>query len=191
MSWHQIPAILATYGYGALFLVSVLEGPIVTVIAGFLASQGLLDPVLVFAVAVLGDLVGDVILYGLGLSGHTTLSLTRRPVRRDGRIDGLCRRLRAHPGKALLFGKLTHGAGFLFLLAAGAARVRPSTFLWYNLLGSLPKTAAFLVLGYVLGAAYARIGSYLGVASLAVFLLVCVGGLALFRRLSEPKRFEA
>ncbi len=188
---HWILAILASYGYGALFLATVIEGPIVTVIAGFLASHGLLDLAAVFAVAVVGDLTGDVILYSVGYSGRTTLRVWRREAGDGQRLAILRQRFRAHPGRALLFGKLTHGAGFLFLLAAGAERVRPATFLWYNLLGTLPKTAAFLVLGYVVGAAYQRIDSYLGAASLVAFVLICTGAFVLARRPAAHERSGA
>lgn len=188
---HSILAILAHYGYGALFLVAVAEGPIVTVIAGFLASQGVLDTALVFAVAVTADLTGDLLLYAIGRSGGTTLRAWRHEPSNRDRVAIMRRRFRAQPGKALLFGKLTHGAGFLFLLAAGAERIQPTTFLWYNLLGTLPKTAAFLALGYFAGAAYNRINSDLAAASLAVFVLICAGAFLLARRSPVSARSEA
>ena len=188
---HQIPEILTNYGYGALFIASVVEGPMVTVIAGFLASQGLLDTALVWAIAVAGDLTGDLVLYAAGRWGWiTSRGRLSMPVDRR-RIAFLRRQFRAHPGKALLFGKLTHGAGFLFLLAAGAARIRLATFIWYNFVGTVPKSAFFVALGYLAGAAYVQIDSYLGAASAIVFALVCVAVFALMRHMNVPRRSEA
>jgi membrane protein DedA with SNARE-associated domain len=188
---HQLPELLTTYGYGALFVATVVEGPIVTVIAGFLASQGLLDGLLVFAVAVVGDLTGDLMLYAAGRWGRMT-RWARLPVRLDSRRIAQWRKhFRAHPGRVLLFGKLTHGAGFLFLLAAGAAQIRLGIFTFYNFLGTLPKSAFFVVRGYLVGAAYVHIDSYVGAASVAVFVLICVAGLALTRDWRAPSQSEA
>ena len=185
-----ITASIATYGYVALFLACVVEGPIATVIGAFLASQGILDIWLVLGVSVIGDLVGDLLYYAVGRSGRFAAVLWwRKPSpRQQWRIRGLKRRFRSHLGKTLLFGKLTHAAGFLVLLAAGAARVPLLPFLWYNLLGTLVKSAVFLLVGGFAGAAYARINAYLGLGSLVVFILICVAaGIYLGRRLSAAK----
>ena len=191
MTLHWVTALVASYGYWALFAIAVVEGPIITVIAGFLASRGVLDIALVFTVAVLADLAGDLLLYAIGRSGRAPVGFLRPGPLDRYRIAALRQRFRAQPGRALLFGKLTHGAGFLFLIAAGAEQIPPLQFLWYNLLGTLPKTAAFLALGYIAGAAYPLIGTYLWLASATVFILVCAGTLFLVRRRSPLERTGA
>ena len=177
-------ATITSYGYAALFVAAVVEGPIATVIGAFLASLGFLDVALVYAVAVAGDLIGDLLLYGVGRSGWMPLGAWRRPLsaRNQQRLAALKGRFRAHPGATLVFGKLTHAAGFLILLAAGAARVPVATFLGYNLLGTLPKSAAFMLIGYFAGAAYSRINSYLWIFSAVSFPLICLGIGIILRR---------
>jgi membrane protein DedA with SNARE-associated domain len=54
--------ILQTDGLLLLFPLAVVEGPIVTVIAAYLASLGYLNIFAVFAVVVAADLVGDSIM---------------------------------------------------------------------------------------------------------------------------------
>lgn len=174
-----ISSAISTYGYGALFLATVVEGPIATVIGAFLASQGLLDTAAVYAVAVSGDLVGDTLLYLLGRSGRMPRRLVGTRQRR--RLDALQAIFREHPGKTLLLGKLTHAAGFLVLVAAGLTRIRIVPFLGFNLLGTLPKTGLFVLIGYFAGAAYARIDTYLWIVSCALFVCVFLG-LALYVR---------
>lgn len=175
---------IASYGYAALFAASMLEGPIATVIGAFLASQGLLEPGGVYATVVLGDLAGDLVYYGVGRFG----SMVRRRWRgalglnRRRQLAVLQAYLHQHAGKTLLIGKLTHAAGFLVLLAAGAARIPLRRFLAYSLLGTLLKSAAFVLLGYFAGAAYHRIDSYLWLASCAVLALACVAAGVLLRR---------
>ncbi|TCW75493.1 hypothetical protein C5O80_37515 [Burkholderia sp. SRS-46] len=189
-SLDWLASIIASYGYVALFLASVIEGPIATVIGAFLASQGLLHVGVVYAIAVSGDLVGDLLCYGVGRSGRLP-GLRWHAVsgaRQQQRFAMLKTRFHAHAGSTLLAGKLTHAAGFLVLLAAGAARIPMARFLWFNLLGTLPKTALFVLIGYFAGAAYHRIDAYLWIASCAVFVLIFLGvGLYVRRRVRlEP-----
>ncbi len=165
------------YGYAALLLATIVEGPIATVIGAFLASQGLLDISLVYGVAVAGDLIGDVICYTIGRSGYVMLlpHWRRASVRRRQQVAALGRHFHAHAGRTLLFGKLTHSVGFLVLLTAGAIRIPMPTFLGYNFLGTLPKTALFAAIGFVAGSAYHQINSYIAVISLLIFLIICLG----------------
>src|SRR5258708_12893626 len=65
-SFTKILELLVHYRYFVLFPISIVEGPIVTVLGGFLASMGQLSVLWVFVVVVLGDLVGDSLYYFLG-----------------------------------------------------------------------------------------------------------------------------
>jgi len=62
----EIQHYLAIYGYAALLPLAIIEGPAVTVFAAFLAAQGVFEVVGVYAIVVLGDLVGDVLHYAVG-----------------------------------------------------------------------------------------------------------------------------
>jgi len=183
-SLDWISSSIADYGYAALFAASMLEGPIATVIGAFLASQGLLEPSGIYATVVLGDLAGDLLYYSLGRFGsmHGWRRRGALGPRRRRQLAVLQAYLRKHAGKTLLIGKFTHAAGFLVLLAAGAARIPLQRFLAYSLLGTLLKSAAFVLLGYFAGAAYHRIDSYLWLASCAVLAPACVVAGLLLRR---------
>ena len=58
-SLDQIIGWLLVYKYFILFPVMVIEGPIITIIAGFLSSLELLNPFLVYVVVVIADLTGS------------------------------------------------------------------------------------------------------------------------------------
>lgn len=156
--------LLGEHGYGLLLLATVVEGPLATMVAAYAASLGWLSVPGVLAVAVVGDLVGDLIFYALGRSGHGAWLAWRGPGRkRQARHLAVVRRhLRTRPGRSLLFGKLTHSVGFLVLLAAGAARVPVPRFLVYNLIGAVPKAAIFVALGYFGGAAHEQLAERFG-----------------------------
>ncbi|TKI04598.1 DedA family protein [Martelella alba] len=176
-----MPAI-SNYGYAALFLAALVEGPIATVLGAMLASQGLLHVGGVYTVAVAGDLTGDIILYGLGMSGRVTVSpLNRRFKRMGGRQFGaLMTRFRRYPGRVLVTAKLTHAAGFVVLFGAGVARIPLRLFIGFNLLATLPKSGVLVLVGYFAGAAWHRVNAWLWVFScslllaLGVALVICL-----------------
>lgn len=164
---------VAVYGYVALLPLAVIEGPAVTVFAAFLAAQGLLDVGVVYAVVGPGDLLGDVLYYVAGRFLLQRLVTWHRAwaTRLRHRVGVLAQRVRARAGAMLLFGKLTHSAGFAVLLAAGAAHVPIRRFLAYNFLGTLPKSLLFVVIGYWFGRLYLAVQGDLRIAGVIGFLL--------------------
>jgi membrane protein DedA with SNARE-associated domain len=180
---EELQHAIAVYGYVALLPLAVIEGPAVTVFAAFLAAQGLLDVGVVYAVVVLGDLLGDALYYVGGrfllqrlVTWHSAWATQLRH-----RVGVLAQRVRARAGAMLLFGKLTHSAGFAVLLAAGAAHVPIRRFLAYNLLGTLPKSLLFVVIGYWFGRLYIAMQGDLRIAGVIGFVLAS-GVLALAAR---------
>ncbi|PJE76129.1 hypothetical protein COV04_01200 [Candidatus Uhrbacteria bacterium CG10_big_fil_rev_8_21_14_0_10_48_11] len=165
---------LFAYPYLVLFPAVVIEGPIVTVLAGFAVSLGYLNFLLAYTLVVVGDLVGDSLYYALGRWGRD--SSLHRWGRLVGvtpeRVERLDQHFEAHTGKTLLAGKFMHAIGGAILVAAGAARVRFLTFIWYNLLGTLPKSFLLLLVGYYFGKAYATIDRYLNYTGIAIIILV-------------------
>jgi membrane protein DedA with SNARE-associated domain len=162
-SFSQIIQWLIHYKYFALFPIMVFEGPIITVIGGFLSSLGYLNIFLVYTTVVLGDLVGDSIYYALGYWGRNQF------VEKWGRYVGVTaervKRLEHHfeknGGKTLILGKLTHAVGTAILLAAGVAKMPYGKFIWYNFVPTLPKSLILLLIGFYFGQSYAEFSKYL------------------------------
>lgn len=169
----ELQHLLAVYGYVALLPLAAVEGPAVTVFAAFLAAQGLLDLAAVYAIVVTGDLLGDVMYYAVGrwLLRGLVEHFGPRATRLRQRVWLLAPRIRARAGTMLLFGKLTHSAGFVVLLAAGAAHVPMRRFLLFNLLGTLPKSLLLVMLGYWFGWMFAQVEGDLRIAALVGFVL--------------------
>lgn len=171
---ETLPQLIETYGLVLLVPLSILEGPIVTVIASYAARLGYLNIFAVFLVCVLGDLIGDGALYWIGRTGRGWVpSRYRSWLGIDrARTIKLVHHFRGQGGRTLILGKITHSAGFLVLLAAGVAKMPFGRFVLFNTLGTLPKTALFCVLGYTVGHAYASIDGYIGRVS--VILLIAI-----------------
>jgi membrane-associated protein len=176
-------------GHGIAFLVplAILEGPIVTILAAWLASLGLLDLRQVIVVVIIADLIGDAMLYLLGRFGLELLPARAR--QRMGlsrrRLVRMMRLFQDKGAKILVMGKLTHAAGFAVLIAAGAARMPFTTFLATNFAATLPKSLALVALGYLFGAAHSQISNGIYWASLAAVATVAM---VLMARKSLMKR---
>ncbi|MGA8848790.1 MAG: VTT domain-containing protein [Dehalococcoidia bacterium] len=163
MLLQQIILLLTTHKYLFLFPVAVVEGPIITVIAGFLSSLGLLNIFIAYAVVVVGDIVGDIMHYAFGYYGR------QKFVKRWGRFLGITlerveqleKHFEKHTGKTLIIGKLSQVVGAVVLVAAGIARVPLRKFIWYNFISTLPKSLILLLIGYYSGESYVKISSYL------------------------------
>jgi len=176
----EITTLLLTYRYLFLFPIVVIEGPIITVIAGFYISLGVFNPFLTYLVVVLGDLTGDVIFYYLGYYGR------KRFLDRWGhyfgatpeRVERLTEKMRANAGKVLLTGKTIEGTGALVQATAGLAQVPFRKFIWYDTIPTVLKSFLYLLIGFYFGQAYNEIARYfdyasaIAVAAVIIFIAV-------------------
>jgi membrane protein DedA with SNARE-associated domain len=175
MDGAGIVGLIGSHGLAVLVPVAVVEGPVVSVIAGYLVRLNLIGLTQTLVLLVLADLAGDLLLYGLGRSGRVSFALhwlRRFGVTRD-RLAWLIRAFRARGGRILILGKLTHSAGFAVLLAAGLARMPPGRFLALNLLATVPKVCALVAIGWAFGEVSAKLGNWMLGASLLA--LLCLG----------------
>jgi len=181
-----VTEILQVYGLWLLLPLAILEGPVVSVLAGWFSALGLFDVWAAFAVMLAGDVLGDLLFYLMGRRGMAFLSRgwRRRLGLSAGRVGAMVRHFRDHGFKTLVIAKLTHAAGAAALVAAGAARMPLLPFVLANVVAAVPKVAALMALGWVFGAAIERVEGWLARFTL-VGLVVVVLGLALwweFRR---------
>ena len=154
---------LLKYRYLAIFPLTVIEGPIVTVLIGFFVSLNVFNPLLAFAVIVAGDLIGDALHYSVGRWGGRSF------LARWGRFIGLplkkiepLERAFAKQGNKLLFtGKMLHGIGGAFLVAAGLVHMPFRDFILSNFWATLAKSAILLIIGYSFGQGLTHIKSLL------------------------------
>lgn len=166
-----ISDVISTYGITILAPLAVVEGPIVTIVAAYLASLALLNPYQVFACVVLADLIGDSLLYVAGRVALQKLPTTLR--QRLGatpeRIDSLVGAFDQQGARMIVIGKLTHAAGFAVLMAAGAARMAFGPFLLANLAATLPKSLVLMAIGYAFGSAHVLIAQWISFGSAILF----------------------
>jgi membrane protein DedA with SNARE-associated domain len=182
----KLIALPASTLYALLFPIAVIEGPIITVVAGFLGANQAVNIYLVYFIMVAGDVTGDCLYYALGRFGR------RRFFDRWGKYIGITsekiasmeRHYRKHSGKTIMISKITHGIGPLFLVAAGASGVSFRRFIVYSTLGALPIALILILIGYFFGQAYLSISRYLdwfGLAASGIAIILFLGYRLLIR----------
>lgn len=160
---NYLALLIAKYGYFILFPLSIVEGPVVTIIAGFFVSLGILNFFWVYAIAVTGDAIGDSICYGFGRWGGEFFFKrigSRIGVTRD-KLEKVKNYFDLHGHKTITLSKLIHGIGFTGLIAAGSLKVPYRKYVATCFLITIIQSAAVLAIGVIFGHAYAQLIRYL------------------------------
>ena len=177
--------LLKNYKYILIFPVAIFEGPIVSVISGFLVSLGFLNGIAAYVVLVLGDLVGDSMYYSIGRywSNSAWAKKIMRPLGYSENTEQIIENYFAkHKGKTLLLAKFSYGLGGASQVVAGIAKVNYRQFFLFSLLGTLPKSLILILIGYYAGSSYIKINSYLHsieFATLGIVFLLVIGYIVL------------
>ncbi len=186
---NQIFVLLYIFSYLVLFPLVVIEGPVVTIIAGFLVSLGFMDFIPTFITVITGDLAGDFLYYS---AGRWWLNRAYKGILNFLRIDmKVVRKLetsiKKNKGPFLFFGKLSHAIGGLILFAAGSAKIPVKEFLWFNFLATIPKSLILLAVGYYFGSTITNFKKYVDftVLGLFVFTLLLIGLYSLVTHISN------
>ena len=176
-------AVLYLLALAAAFLEStpgvgvLVPGQTVIFVAGFVAGEGILDPVVAAALVAVGSFAGDVLGYVAGRRRWGTRHTVHLPARmRPGpRAKARLERLYAsHGGKAVIIARFqpvgrAFGPYFAGLGGMGAAR-----FLAFDAIASVLAGAGLVGLGYLAGLGFEHLSRTLGFAVVAVFTALLV-----------------
>ncbi len=160
-------------GYGVMLLLMILEGPVATVAGAFAASLGYFNIFIVLLLSLLGDFIGDNLLYVIGRHGlHSTfLKYAKHVGLNDERRARIEQMLHSHSGKSLLFLKMTPFATPGILLS-GATKMHYGKFLAYCTAITLVRSLLFTALGFYAGALAQQVLTYLDWGQYIVVILV-------------------
>lgn len=173
------------WAYVVLAIVVALEGPVTTLAGAVAASAGLLNPILVFVSASIGNLIADTLWYSVGYLGKIEWA-----VRYGGwlgikeqSIARMQKDIQDHIHKILFIAKLTLGFVIPALIAAGLARVPFKR--WFGVLFAAEClwTGSLVLVGYYFGHLIQQIETDLRWLSLgAGFIFIVIVGLYLSHR---------
>lgn len=158
----------------------------VTIIAATMAALGAFNVFAVLGFSILGDVIGDMILYWLGYVWGMSF------VRRIGKYLGITENIvlkmekyfENHGGKTIFIVKSTTGLCWAAFTAAGIVKMRFKKFLTYSILGGIVWSGFLVAMGYFYGFLWREISRYIEwvgwvIAGLAI---VSFMGINLYKR---------
>jgi membrane protein DedA with SNARE-associated domain len=158
---------LGEFGVAVLVFVETIFPPIpseiILALAGFQATQGQLNVVLVVVAATLGGYLGAVVLYWIGrLFGEerSVHYLAKLPLVYRSDFEASAAWLHKHGRGAVFFGRLVPLVRSLISLPAGATRMPFVSFTIFTLAGSAIWNTLLVGAGYLLGQQYELIAEY-------------------------------
>lgn len=166
-------------GYLFAFLAAVLEampviglfipGQTIVVIAGFLAHQGILNPISVILLAIIGAILGDFIGYWLGKRYGISLFKKQRGIIKE--VMGL---LKQHPFKTLVVGRFNSLTRAFGPFAAGAIKIRSKIFWSANIIGGILWGITWVAVGFIFGASYELASKWVDIIIISTFIIFAI-----------------
>ena len=182
------------WGYAIMFLVSVFEslaligllvpGTTLTVIAGLMAADGDFNVPILILVCALGAVIGDGLSYLLGRTGKNFVWCGRELLSAANLEIGK-NFFERHGNKSVFVGRFIGPLRPLVPFVAGALRVRPAVFYFWNVLSAVVWSVTFVNVGYYFGYAWKSIGAWYGRMGAMLVVCLAVGLVVLSRRLKH------
>ena len=147
---ESLVLLLTKYGYFILFPLAAFEGPIVSLVVGFLIYLGYFKFLPAYAILLLGDLIPDTIYYYIGRFGSK-----RKIMEKYGSRLNIIEKLWLEHGKKTMFlSKLAYTLSVPFLISAGLVKMPYRKFISYAFPVTLFQYGVLMALGYFLGHLY-------------------------------------
>ena len=188
---------LGEVGVGVLVLGENVFPPIpsevVLPLAGYLASRGRMDLLLVVVAATVGSVLGALLLYEVGArTGRDRVRrlVDRMPLLELEDMDKAEGWFDRHGQSSVLIGRCIPVVRSLISLPAGVAGMPRWRFLVLTTIGSGLWNAVFVVSGYALGEQFDEIERYSGWLNTAVYLAIAVLLALGLRRVLRRRRAE-
>ncbi|MEU7329851.1 DedA family protein [Streptomyces parvus] len=154
-----------------------LPSEVILPLTGFAAGQGVLTLASALFWTTLGSVVGAVVLYWLGiLIGRDRMHAiwAKLPLVKASDLERTEQWFARHGTKAVFLGRMVPIFRSLISVPAGVERMALPTFVLLTTLGSLIWNSVLVLAGYWLGDQWEIVGTYVGLLSKAVVVLVAV-----------------
>lgn len=188
----QLPE-LGYWNYALLAVLTIIEGPIVSLLGAAAASAGLLRIWAVFASAALGNLTADLLWYTLGYNGKIEFALrigSWLGLKRE-HIEKLKIAMQKHGIKILFLAKITAGLMIPSLLVAGLVRLPIKRWLPVIIIGETIWTGSLMMIGYFSTQSIKNVSQDISiittVASALFFILILLLGRRMLKKTQESE----
>ncbi len=174
----EIESFVQSYGYGALFLGTLLEGETFLILAGLMAHMGLMKLPLVILVALVGSFLGDQFYFFLGRRQGGAL-LDRHPLWRR-RAEKVQRVMHRYRNGIMLGFRFVYGMRIVTPLLLGMDRTTGiRRFILLNLIGAALWSTIIATGGYFFGRVLKIFLVDIRQYELALLLVVLLIGIAI------------
>ena len=145
----DLPGLIDSYGYLAVFVGAFLEGETILALAGLAAYRGYLDLFTVIAIALIAGFAGDQFFFFLGrIQGSRILLRFPDALARAHRFDAMLSRWHA---PLIVCIRFMYGFRIIGPVLLGMGRVPAWKFLVYNFIGAAIWAPLIAGLGYLFG----------------------------------------
>ena len=158
MTLREILRFFIKYKYAAIFPVAVAEGPIITMVSGFLVSRGYLSLLPTLLIVFFGDIISDSFFHFLGKWGRAVIEYLRLVRVSPEKIERIENQFGRSPWKTMMLAKVSYGLGSVFMVASGISRMPLRDFLKYILSLDLIRSYLMLCIGFYFGRAALHLG---------------------------------
>ncbi|MFL6317742.1 MAG: DedA family protein [Nitrososphaeraceae archaeon] len=178
-----IMSFIAQLGYTGIFFLMILESALIPIpseiimpFSGFLSSTGRLDPLLVTLSGSLGNLVGSVLTYYLGIKAGRKFILKygRYIFFKKEHLESTENLFERYGDRISFAGRLLPGIRTYVSLPAGIGKTNFTKFVAYTFAGSLIWNSMLTYVGMSLGSNWKNIDKYSTYLDVAALLAVAV-----------------
>lgn len=171
---------IIAHGYILMFLLMMIEGPVITAAGAFVAALGLFNIWIVLILSIFGNLIPDIIFYSIGYFGREKFinKYQKYLGLKKGNIEYLENMINTHAIKSLVLIKLVPFLATPGLIMVGLTKMDIKKYIKWSLIITVPSSLIYLIIGYYFGTAYDKIehymniGGYLIVTFLILFFII-------------------
>lgn len=164
---------LHTYGYVAMFILMFFEGPVTTYLAAFGASQGFFNIYAVTILAILGNILPDVVLFYMGKNGMKIAKLRKN--KNIGFVKKLMSYVEEKPVRSIAIIKLLPVIPWPGFILTGTTKIPFKKFISVSALIGAFICLFFVVTGFYSGIAINILIHDLKLGSYALLIILVVG----------------
>lgn len=176
MAFDEALRLVISYGYLFIFLMMIIEGPIITIVSSFAAALGFLNIYVILILAFVGNLLPDLVYYILGYWGRTSFIEKHRHFFgfKKEYLEKIEEIFKKNVVKSLLIVKIIPFFALPGLITAGAMKISFSKyFKWISLI-IFGNSLFYLILGYFFGATYRTFEKYFYAKFYLILLLIII-----------------
>jgi len=190
VDWEQLQHLIREYGYLALFIGTFLEGETIVIIAGVMASDGLLELKPLILAAFCGTFLSDQLFFYFG-RWRGRAFVAARP-KWQVKVLRIQPTIEKYQNFIILGFRFVYGLRNVTPLVLGLSGVNPLRYLVLNFLGAVIWAISFGTGGYLLG--HAAKPFFAGMHKYQGFIYAGIAAIALFfwiRRSVRKRKLEA